>query len=115
MKGYPAILPYTGFWPPQVYLIPDLNSLHSCCLNITHSCQHRPTHVRTAMDHSFPTKSVIIAAEYPTLALFNFIVPLRSHCRPRYALNPVILLLEQELAPHPSLYPSLYFIRVTLM
>ena len=51
---------------------------------------------RSAMDHNFPSKFVLIAAEYPTLALFNFVVPLRSHCRPRYALNPVVLLLEQE-------------------
>ncbi|XP_063714378.1 potassium channel subfamily T member 2-like isoform X8 [Symsagittifera roscoffensis] len=113
MKGYPAILPYTGFWSPQVYLIPDLNTLQPCCLNITLPCLHRPTHLRSAMDHNFPSKFVLIAAEYPTLALFNFVVPLRSHCRPRYALNPVVLLLEQEpdaqFLEAMTCYPMVYY------
>lgn len=37
-----------------------------------------------------------MAADYASSAIYNFIVPLRAHFRPKGRLNPIILLLERR-------------------
>ena len=55
------------------------------------ACDHSPT--RTAYDYRWPTSTIILAADYASTAIYNFIIPLRAHFRP--ILNPIILLLEK--------------------
>ena len=52
--------------------------------------------------------AIILVAEYASNGLYNFIVPLRSHCLPKHKLNPIVLLLERECVK-PILFPFLLF------
>ena len=48
-------------------------------------------------------RAIIVAADFASNGLYNFIVPLRSHARPKHTLNPIVLLLERRYAKHTSL------------
>ena len=51
---------------------------------------------KQAKDYDWPSRSIIVAADFASNGLYNFIVPLRSHARPRDLLNPIVLLLEKR-------------------
>lgn len=48
-----------------------------------------------AKEYNWKNRAVIVAADHASNGLYNFIVPLRSHARPRGSLNPIVLLLEE--------------------
>lgn len=50
-----------------------------------------------AQDYTWPNRSIIVAADFASNGLYNFIVPLRSHARPKSSLSPIVLLLEKRL------------------
>ena len=52
--------------------------------------------------------AIILVAEYASNGLYNFIVPLRSHCLSKHSLNPIVLLLEREYVDL-ILFPSFQF------
>jgi hypothetical protein len=47
-------------------------------------------------DYKWRNKTIILAAEYATMAIYNFIVPLRSYFLKKHKLNPILLLLDNE-------------------
>jgi len=58
------------------------------------ACEH--CQFKRAQDYNWSNRAIMIAADYASNGLYNFIVPLRSHARPKTSLNPIILLLEKR-------------------
>ncbi|ODN05382.1 Potassium channel subfamily T member 2 [Orchesella cincta] len=75
------------------------------------ACEHCAN--RTAYDYKWKNKTIIIAADYASTAIYNFIVPLRAHFRPKHKLNPIILLLERRpdtaFLDAASYFPMIYW------
>ncbi|WAR30643.1 KCNT1-like protein [Mya arenaria] len=67
VRGFPPITPYIGTSPTLCHL-----------------------------EYNWPNRAIIVAADYASNGLYNFIVPLRSHARPSNTLNPIVLLLEKR-------------------
>jgi potassium channel subfamily T protein 1 len=49
-----------------------------------------------ANEYNWPNRAIILTADNASNGIYNFIVPLRSHARPKSSLNPIVLLLEKE-------------------
>ncbi|KAH3792047.1 hypothetical protein DPMN_145536 [Dreissena polymorpha] len=64
-----------------------------CCLQLSQVCDH--CCYNNAKEYNWPNRAIIVAADYASNGLYNFIVPLRSHARPSYTLNPIVLILEK--------------------
>jgi len=58
------------------------------------ACDH--CQFKRALDYNWSNRAIIIAADYASNGLYNFIVPLRSHAQPKTSLNPIVLLLEKR-------------------
>lgn len=68
-----------------------------CCLKLNNECAHsKATHVQ---EYKWENKAIVLAAENANLAMYNFIVPLRSYSLPKKSLNPILFLLENEYKP----------------
>eukprot|EP00058_Branchiostoma_floridae_P008256 XP_002593744.1 hypothetical protein BRAFLDRAFT_86104 [Branchiostoma floridae] len=90
VQDYPPVQPYIGYTSMVCHLMKE--KVPFCCLQLNNPCQHN--NFEYAHHYKWPNKSIIVAAEYATPGLYNFIVPLRSQCRPKRELNPVVFLLE---------------------
>lgn len=62
-------------------------------------CKHNS--YEDAEAYGFKNKLIIVSAETAGNGLYNFIVPLRAHCRPRRELSPIVLLLDNKCGPAP--------------
>ncbi|CAL8082842.1 unnamed protein product [Orchesella dallaii] len=121
VKGFPPVSPYIGVTPTLCYLLRDKKPL--CCLQL---CQVRESIImsrlgracehcvhRNAYDYNWQNSTIILAADFASTAIYNFVVPLRAHFRPKSRLNPIILLLERR--PDPafidaiSYFPMIYW------
>lgn len=51
---------------------------------------------RNAREYQWQNKTIILAADFASNGIYNFIIPLRAHFRPKNSLNPIILLLERR-------------------
>lgn len=51
---------------------------------------------RNAYDYNWQNATIILAADFASSAIYNFIIPLRAHFRRKARLNPIILLLERR-------------------
>ena len=58
------------------------------------ACEH--CSFKHAKEYNWMNRAIIVAADYASNGLYNFIVPLRSHARPKHTLNPIVLLLERR-------------------
>jgi len=74
------------FWFERYFLVGHLQACDHC-------------QFKRAQDYNWSNRAIIIAADYASNGLYNFIVPLRSHARPKTSLNPIILLLEKRYLP----------------
>ncbi|XP_035706389.1 potassium channel subfamily T member 2-like isoform X3 [Folsomia candida] len=92
VKGFPPVSPYIGVTPTLCYLLKEKKPL--CCLQLCQACDHC-VH-RNAYDYNWQNSSIILTADFASAAIYNFIVPLRAHFRPKSRLNPIILLLERR-------------------
>lgn len=99
VKGFPPVAPYVGVSPTLCYLLRDKKSL--CCLQLAQVCEHCP--FRNAKEHNWPNQCIILAADYASNGIYNFLVPLRAHFHSPQTLRPIILLLERR-------YDQLWFI-----
>ncbi|XP_078685144.1 potassium channel subfamily T member 2-like isoform X3 [Branchiostoma floridae x Branchiostoma belcheri] len=90
VQDYPPVQPYIGYTSMVCHLMKE--KVPFCCLQLNNPCQHN--NFEYAHHYKWPNKSIIVAAEYATPGLYNFIVPLRSQCRPKRELNPIVFLLE---------------------
>ncbi|XP_074653905.1 potassium channel subfamily T member 2-like isoform X3 [Tubulanus polymorphus] len=109
IKGFPPTIPYIGQSTHLCHLVKTKRPL--CCLQLAKTCEH--TNCKHAKEYNWPNRAIIVAADYASNGLYNFIVPLRSHCRSKVSLNPIVLLLERR--PDPtfletiSYFPMVYW------
>ncbi|XP_074836250.1 potassium channel subfamily T member 2-like [Carettochelys insculpta] len=96
VKGYPANTPYIGSSLTLCHLVQE--KIPFCCLRLDKSCHHCP--YEDACAYRFQNKLIIVSAKHAGNGLYNFIVPLRAHCRPRKELSPIVLLLENPPEAH---------------
>ncbi|XP_075228853.1 slowpoke 2 [Lycorma delicatula] len=92
VKGFPPVSPYIGVSPTLCYLLKEKKPL--CCLQLAQVCEHC-TH-RNAKEYNWQNKTIILAADYASNGIYNFIIPLRAHFHSKTSLNPIILLLERR-------------------
>ncbi|VVC31603.1 Hypothetical protein CINCED_3A002670 [Cinara cedri] len=92
VKGFPPVSPYIGVSPTLCYLLKEKKPL--CCLQLAQVCEHCA--YRNANDYNWQNKTIILAADYASNGIYNFIIPLRAHFHPKTSLNPIIILLERR-------------------
>ncbi|KAK3602530.1 hypothetical protein CHS0354_003782 [Potamilus streckersoni] len=92
IRGFPPVTPYVGTSPTLCHLMKEKRPI--CCLQLTEACAH--CSYKTAKEYNWQTRAVIVAADNASNGLYNFIVPLRSHARPKPSLSPVVLLLGKS-------------------
>ncbi|KAH1003789.1 hypothetical protein HUJ04_003646 [Dendroctonus ponderosae] len=92
VKGFPPVSPYIGVSPTLCYLLKEKKPL--CCLQLAQVCEH--CNYRNAREYQWQNKTIILAADFASNGIYNFIIPLRAHFRPKTSLNPIILLLERR-------------------
>ncbi|XP_035429676.1 potassium channel subfamily T member 2 isoform X10 [Spodoptera frugiperda] len=92
VKGFPPVSPFIGVSPTLCYLLKEKKSL--CCLQLAQVCEHCA--YRNAKEYQWQNKTIILAADYASNGIYNFIIPLRAHFRSKTSLNPIILLLERR-------------------
>lgn len=82
-------------------------------------CEH--CSYRNAKEYQWQNKTIILAADYASNGIYNFIIPLRAHFRSKTSLNPIILLLERRpdvaFLDALSYFPlvSIYFVGLWLL
>lgn len=92
VKGFPPVSPFIGVSPTLCYLLKEKKPL--CCLQLAQVCEH--CSYRNAREYQWQNKTIILAADYASNGIYNFIIPLRAHFRSKTSLNPIILLLERR-------------------
>ncbi|XP_044732316.1 potassium channel subfamily T member 2 [Chrysoperla carnea] len=92
VKGFPPVSPFIGVSPTLCYLLKEKKPL--CCLQLAQVCEH--CSYRNAKEYQWQNKTIILAADYASNGIYNFIIPLRAHFRTKTSLNPIILLLERR-------------------
>ncbi|XP_023315308.1 potassium channel subfamily T member 2 isoform X4 [Trichogramma pretiosum] len=111
VKGFPPVSPFIGVSPTLCYLLKEKKPL--CCLQLAQVCEH--CSYRNAKEYNWQNKTIILAADYASNGIYNFIIPLRAHFRSKTSLNPIILLLERrpEIAflDAISYFPLVYWMR----
>ncbi|XP_031367017.1 potassium channel subfamily T member 2 isoform X4 [Apis dorsata] len=114
VKGFPPVSPFIGVSPTLCYLLKEKKPL--CCLQLAQVCPHCA--YRNAKEYNWQNKTIILAADYASNGIYNFIIPLRAHFRSKTSLNPIILLLERtpEIAflDAVSYFPLVYWMRGTI-
>ncbi|XP_069333212.1 potassium channel subfamily T member 1 isoform X5 [Eulemur rufifrons] len=93
VRGYPPNSPYIGSSPTLCHLLPVKAPF--CCLRLDKGCKHNS--YEDAKAYGFKNKLIIVSAETAGNGLYNFIVPLRAYYRSRRELNPIVLLLDNNL------------------
>ncbi|XP_053211920.1 potassium channel subfamily T member 2-like isoform X2 [Panonychus citri] len=92
VKGFPPVSPYVGVSPTLCYLVKEKKP--ACCMMLATECEHC-TH-RNAREYNWTTRCIILAADFASNAIYNFLVPLRAHFHSAKSLQPIIILLETE-------------------
>lgn len=114
VKGFPPVSPYIGVSPTLCFLLKEKKSL--CCLQLTQVCEHC-SH-RSAKEYNWPNKVIILAADYASTGIYNFVIPLRAHFRTKSTLNPIVLLLERKpdvaFLDSVSYFPYVYWMLGTI-
>lgn len=95
--------PYIGVSPTLCYLLREKKPL--CCLQLAQVCEH--CSFRSAKEYNWQNKAIILAADYASNGIYNFIVPLRAHFRAKTSLHPIVLLLERR--PDPAFLDALSY------
>lgn len=57
-------------------------------------CEH--CSYRNAKEYNWQNKTIILAADFASNGIYNFLIPLRAHFKSKTSLNPIILLLERR-------------------
>ncbi|XP_033252210.1 potassium channel subfamily T member 2-like, partial [Drosophila miranda] len=92
VKGFPPVSPFIGVSPTLCFLLKEKKPL--CCLQLAQVCEH--CSYRNAKEYQWQNKTIILAADYASSGIYNFIIPLRAHFRSKTSLNHIILLLERR-------------------
>ncbi|XP_071820136.1 potassium channel subfamily T member 2-like isoform X3 [Apostichopus japonicus] len=91
-KGLPPITPYIGYSPSYCHLLSKPKNI--CCLELDQPCEHSSW--RHAAEYNWPNNNIILAAEYASVAMVDFVVPLRTHWRPKHSLKPIVIIIEKR-------------------
>lgn len=74
-------------------------------------CEH--CNYRNANEYQWQNKTIILAADFASNAIYNFIIPLRAHFKSKASLNPIILLLDKppkfDFVDAISYFPLVYW------
>uniref|UniRef100_A0A336LPM5 CSON000335 protein n=1 Tax=Culicoides sonorensis TaxID=179676 RepID=A0A336LPM5_CULSO len=92
VKGFPPVSPFIGVSPTLCYLLKEKKPL--CCLQLAQVCEH--CSYRNAKEYNWQNKTIILAADFASNGIYNFLIPLRAHFKSKTSLNPIILLLERR-------------------
>ncbi|XP_071152421.1 potassium channel subfamily T member 2-like isoform X5 [Mytilus edulis] len=92
IRGFPPVTPYIGTSPTLCHLMEEKREF--CCLRLNKTCEH--CSYSNANEYNWHNRTIILAADNASNGIYNFIVPLRSHARPKSAINPIVLLLEKD-------------------
>lgn len=92
IQDLPRNSPYVGCSPTICHLLRQKREL--CCLRLNRTCDHSTK--TEVSDYKWKNKIIILASQSTNLAIYNFIVPLRSYAINKNSLNPILLLLENE-------------------
>ncbi|CAC5413355.1 KCNT1 [Mytilus coruscus] len=92
IRGFPPVTPYIGTSPTLCHLMEEKREF--CCLRLNKTCDH--CNYSNANEYNWHNRTIILAADNASNGIYNFIVPLRSHARPKSAINPIVLLLEKD-------------------
>lgn len=65
-----------------------------CACVLGQVCEH--CSYRNANDYNWQNGTIILAADYASNGIYNFIIPLRAHFHTKTTLNPIIILLERR-------------------
>ncbi|CAL1527381.1 unnamed protein product [Lymnaea stagnalis] len=111
VRGFPPVSPYVGTSPTLCHLMKEKRPL--CCLQLATQCCH--CRHQNAREYNWPNPAIIVAADYASSGLYNFIVPLRSHARPKKSLNPIVLLFpmqpDSSFQAMISFFPLVYWLK----
>ncbi|XP_077986802.1 potassium channel subfamily T member 2-like isoform X2 [Glandiceps talaboti] len=91
-KGYPPTAPYIGYTPMFSHILSKDRKL--CCLELDQPCSHSSN--RCARDYNWPNNCIIVVVESMAPGLYNFVVPLRAHWRPKHTLKPIVIMAERR-------------------
>ncbi|RWS23032.1 potassium channel subfamily T member 2-like protein [Leptotrombidium deliense] len=114
VKGFPPCSPYVGVSPTLCYLLREKKPC--CCLQLSASCDHNT--FTSIKDYNWSNKCIILATDFASNGIYNFIVPQRAYFHSPQSLRPIVLLLEQ--LPHPafidaiSWFPMVYWMQGSL-
>lgn len=92
VKGFPPCTTYVGVSPTLCYLLQKKKP--SCCLQLVQACEHCP--YKNARQYNWTNKCIILASDFASNGIYNFIVPLRAHFHNPNELRPIVLLLERK-------------------
>lgn len=92
VKGFPPCATYVGVSPTLCYLLQKKKS--PCCLQLTRPCEHCPH--KNARNYNWQNRCIILASDFASNGIYNFLVPLRAHFHNPNDLRPIVLLLERK-------------------
>ena len=82
-------------------------------MKVCEHCSHR-----SAKEYNWTNKVIILAADYASTGIYNFVIPLRAHFRTKSTLNPIVLLLERKpdvaFLDSVSYFPYVYWMLGTI-
>lgn len=83
-----------GSQHPNPFSILAVRLVPTKTVPVAQVCEH--CSYRNAKEYQWQNKTIILAADYASNGIYNFIIPLRAHFKSKTSLNPIILLLERR-------------------
>lgn len=109
VKKFVFCTTYVGVSPTLCYLLQKKKS--PCCLQLISSCEHCA--YKNARQYNWPNRCIILASDFASNGIYNFLVPLRAHFHNPNELRPIVLLLERKPSPQfidaISWFPMVYW------
>jgi len=109
VKKFVFCTTYVGVSPTLCYMLQKKKP--SCCLQLITPCEHCP--FKNARQYNWPNRCIILASDFASNGIYNFLVPLRAHFHNPSELRPIVLLLERKPSPQfidaISWFPMVYW------
>lgn len=109
MKKFVSCTTYVGVSPTLCYLLQRKKP--ACCLQLVTACEHCA--FKNARQYNWPNRCIILASDFASNGIYNFLVPLRAHFHNPSELRPIVLLLERRPTPQfidaISWFPMVYW------
>lgn len=109
VKKFVFCTTYIGVSPTLCYLLQRKKP--PCCLQLIQACEH--CSFKNARQYNWPNRCIILASDFASNGIYNFLVPLRAHFHNPNELRPIVLLLERKPSPQfidaISWFPMVYW------